>query len=332
MRFRHLDELRKLVRNNFIEANIARSRIVYRGISDLRQSFKQGTKFFPIPIGEIREALLQMGISQGDTLHVESSLSRLCEGSLIAEFDAVPNPVAYASGVIQMFMDLVGDEGTIIMNTDSLSRDVVTRIWAGSHGPDTIFDYTRLPSHRGLISDIFRKRADVIRSVHPWYNVTAWGKHAKEMVKDHHKSTPYAMDIHSPWYRLKDMHGKVILLGRTFGAGNPMLRLVEYVHPDEFPRGIFLDKPLKMRFVDRDQQIKMIDVKLRAPLWWHGTSGVERYCHYINQRYGVYRIKEFQNSARVVCYDAKAQYEAVYEEMTKNVTWYDPQFWQPGSN
>ena len=228
-----------------------------------------------------------------------------------------------------MLLELVGPRGTLLMSTDFqrpggwLKRLVVD----GPIDAD-IFVPARSPSRRGVISELFRQLPGSIRSVHPYYNVTAYGPLAKELVGEHHLSTPYVQDQHSPWYKLTTVGARVALLGRTFEVNSP-IHLVEFLHPQEFPRPIYMQRPVTMHWEDSEGR-HPIDVFLHTS----GAPGASffvpeslfKFSAYLQERYGIYRIRDFHGGVQVVTYDAHEQYEAYLREMKAGVTWYDPEF------
>lgn len=216
--------LRSLVSRQLDPANLERLKIVRRCLADLRDSYRAvargaGAATGTVGIADIKAALVDMGIRAGDVVHVHSSASHLMAGT---------RSIRLAGQVVRMLVELVDESGTLLMNTDAL-RDG----WDHALSRE-VFDYATWPSRRGLISEVFRRRRDVVRSVHPWYNVTAWGRRAVELVGEHHRSSPYAMDEHSPWYKLNQVDGKILLLGNGY-RNNSLVHLVEYLYPDEFP-------------------------------------------------------------------------------------------------
>lgn len=305
--------------------------ILTRAFRDIRQTFRPPSPMtFPIGLDELRDACTELGIRTGDIVHVHTSVSHLMRGSGVPPRRPVAGNRSYAKAIVDLLIDMVGPAGTITMGTDFDRPDGwFKRMVAGQELPGDVFDASRHPSNRGLVSEYFRKRPDVIRSVYPFYNVTAWGRHAKELVQDHERSTPYAQDVHSPWAKMTSMGAKVLLLGRTFDI-NSLVHLVEYLHPDEYPRPLFMNRPVSMGYVDGSGVRRNVDVLLHIG----GSTGgalftpqaLFKFGAYINERYDVYRIRHFSPEVDVVCYDAVAQYEAFYREMKRNVTWYDPQF------
>ncbi len=139
---------------------------------------------------KLKEALLKLGLNKDDTVLVHSSLSSLgyVEGG--------------ADTVIDTLLDVLSN-GTLLM--PALSYSTVTE-------ENPVFSINNTQSCVGLISETFRKRAGVIRSMHPTHSVCAMGKYAKEILSHHINSeTPVGED--SPFALLPKYHGKILMLG-----------------------------------------------------------------------------------------------------------------------
>jgi len=303
--------VRSLVSRRLDPATLERLKIVRRCLADLRDSYRpvaRGADRSPVGIADVRAALVDMGIRAGDIVHVHSSASHLVAGT---------QSIRLAGEVVRTLVELVGETGTLLMNTDAV-RDG----WDHALSRE-VFDYATWPSHRGLISEVFRRRRDVVRSVHPWYNVTAWGRRAVELVGEHHRSSPYAMDEHSPWYKLNQVEGKVLLLGNGY-RHNSLVHLAEYLHPDEFPRPVFLNRPVVMRYTTWERKVAEMPVMLHAHVWKHSAEA--RFAEYLQAKYGFYQVRHLASGASLVCYRASDQLEAIRREMKQDVTWYDLRF------
>ena len=92
-----------------------------------------------------------------------------------------------------------------------------------------------------------------------------------------------------------------------------------------------MNRPVQMGYLDYSGRRQNIDVRLHcsgAPgsSLFNSPQSQFEFGEYINSLYGIYTIKQFQDDVRIVCYDAKAQYEACLREMRRDVTIYDPQF------
>lgn len=143
---------------------------------------------------ELEEALRnELGLKKGDRIIVASSF-----GYLNASFSP--------QEVVQLLMNIVTEEGTIMMpyyppmNSDE---------WAKGNN---IFDMKETKSGMGVITNVFSKMPNVLKSIHPIKAVCVWGKDAVEIVEEHEKaSTPFYWD--SPYGKILKKGSKSIGLG-----------------------------------------------------------------------------------------------------------------------
>src|ERR1700694_888030 len=69
----------------------------------------------------------------------------------------------------------------------------------------------------GLITELFRRSPDVLRSVHPTHSVALWGAGAKDISDGHHLAqTPCGRG--TPFIGLLERGGKILLLGVDIGS------------------------------------------------------------------------------------------------------------------
>lgn len=149
-------------------------------LSKLRYKEKYGTE-------DLKNAMKQCGIGQGDIVLVHSSWRSF--------YNYFGNP----EDVIEAILDIVGSQGLVLMP---------------SYGQDkTFFDVDNTPSKAGVISEVFRKRADVKRSCCSHFSVAAWGTRAEGIISAH-KNSQYGFDEHSPCYKITQIEdAKVLFLG-----------------------------------------------------------------------------------------------------------------------
>jgi aminoglycoside 3-N-acetyltransferase len=131
---------------------------------------------------DIKFSLELMDIKKGDVMIVHSSLSSM--GYIQGGADAV----------IDALLETVGDEGTIVMST--------LTGWADH------FDVNTTPSAVGKISEVFRKRYNAYRSLHPVHSVAAIGKHAKYITEGHDKCET-GCGPGTPYYKIRELDGKM---------------------------------------------------------------------------------------------------------------------------
>lgn len=157
-------------------------------------------RFFRFDRDGLAALLTQLGLRAGDTVLVHTSYGRF-EGFTGTAVD-----------VIEVIQQQVGPSGTIVMPTLPFRGSAVGYAKLGQ-----ITDLGRAPSTTGLVTEIFRRMPDVVRSIHPTHSVAAWGRHAEALVREHHRaSTPCGTG--TPYLRLLDYDGKVLFLGASARA------------------------------------------------------------------------------------------------------------------
>lgn len=157
-------------------------------------SFLKGGNKKKTTLKEFENAIRkELGIKKGDRIIVASSF-----GYLNADYSP--------KEVVQLLMDIVTEDGTIMMpyyppmNSDE---------WAKG---DNVFDMAETKSGMGVITNVFSKMPNVLKSVHPIKAVCVWGKDAAEIVEGHEKAaTPFYWD--SPYGKLLKKGCKSIGLG-----------------------------------------------------------------------------------------------------------------------
>jgi aminoglycoside 3-N-acetyltransferase len=178
----------------------------------------------PIAVAELRQRLIDLGVTPGRTLWVQSSWN---------EFFNVP---MRPSEVIDLLRDLLGPDGTLAMPAFPIDHD-----------PAKVFLVDRAPVYTGLLCEIFRRTAGVKRSIHLGSSVCAIGPNAEFLIRDHHLTAmPWGKD--SPFCRLMEVDARMIGLGAGFNFMTP-LHAVECLLYDEVPffRKVF-DGTIKYRW------------------------------------------------------------------------------------
>ena len=162
-------------------------------------------------VRRIAENLLSVGLRRGGVLLVHSSLSSMGTGQIPGGPETV----------IQGLLEALGPEGTLLMPALSYEYVLPTRPY---------FDVHQTPSNVGAIPEFFRTRAGTQRSVHPTHSVCGVGP-AVDALLDQHLSDSTPCGQHSPFRRLRDHAGQILMLGCGLWPNTSMHGIEELVEP-----------------------------------------------------------------------------------------------------
>ena len=177
----------------------------------------------PITLTQLRSDLRSIGLCEGDTVIVHSSLS-----SLGWVCGAAPT-------VVDALMKTVTETGNVVM--PAFSNDYADpSTWEHQSIPEKWVEIIRneMPPYRpevtpatemGAIPECFRQYPMAKRSQHPMSSFAVWGAEAQYIIENH--SYSYRLGEDSPLARVYDLDGKVLLLGVGFDK-NTSLHLAEY--------------------------------------------------------------------------------------------------------
>lgn len=151
----------------------------------------------------LTENLYSIGINPQGTLLVHSSTKA------IGEVDGG------AETVLNACMDYLRD-GLLVFPTHT---------WHANNNKNHIYNPATEPSCIGLLTNLFRRRKGVLRSLHPTHSVAALGKDADEFIAGEElRHTPCSRD--GVYGRLYDRRAQVLFLGCTLKS-NTIIHGVE---------------------------------------------------------------------------------------------------------
>ncbi len=163
----------------------------------------------PITKEDILTAFQSVGLANGSAVMVHTSLSRLgyvCGG---------------AQTVIEALIETVGEEGTIMMPTqswknldpeDGVHGDVEREHWQIIRDNWPVYDKRMTPTNTmGAVAEMFRSWPGTLRSDHPARSVAAWGRYAEYLTANHDFSDIFGES--SPLAKLYALDGDVLLIG-----------------------------------------------------------------------------------------------------------------------
>lgn len=181
------------------------------------------------------------GIQKGDILFIHSSLKGLgfIEGGPLT--------------IIEALKTILGNEGTLIFPVFTIDMSMEKTLLNSNH----LFNPKTSLSTVGSITNSFLKEENTFRSLHPTHSVAAWGKHAKEIVKDHHLAkTNFGKG--TPFGKFLDLNGKLMGLGINY-ANVTFYHTFEDLNLELFPQ-VYLPEPIKTKIKGYDHEIIELDV------------------------------------------------------------------------
>ncbi len=217
---------------------------IKRGYKSLRRSYHRVTEAWTAD--DLATLLRRLGIGAGDTLMVHSAFGKF------TGFHGTPRDV------VETLQALIGPEGTLLMPTMPFRGTAVQYA-----GENQVLDVRDTPSAMGIITETFRHMPGVRRSVHPTHPVAAWGAGAAEMIRDHHEAaTPCGRG--SPFARLPDRNGKILLLGAGINSMTYFHAMEEDLEP-RMPFSPMTRETFVLRARDRDGNVVETTTRLYDP-------------------------------------------------------------------
>lgn len=139
---------------------------------------------------DIIDVLICSGVKPGRPIIVHSAYSNLYN------YEGTPNEL------IDAILDYLGPEGTLCMPSFPEDR----------RNPDKIFDVNNSPSAAGYLTEVFRKREGVKRSLNKLHPVCALGKDA-DLITSSHVNSKICFDKLSPFYIIGELGGYIVNIG-----------------------------------------------------------------------------------------------------------------------
>lgn len=172
----------------------------------------------------ISVGLTKKDVKPGDVVLVHSSLKSLSANRIEAK------------DVIEALLNHLTEEGTLLM-------PALSYMTVNENNPE--FSINDTPSCVGKLTEVFRTKPGILRSLHPTHSVCAKGKYAKEITKFHFKDTT-PVGKHSPFSLLPEYDGKLLFLGCGLRPNTSMHGVEELVNAP------YTLKPTKTKFIVKD--------------------------------------------------------------------------------
>jgi amino acid adenylation domain-containing protein len=200
-----------------------------------RQYFKSKSsftkRFLSYSPAQLEEKLREIGLTEADTVYMHNA------------FNAFNGFSGGPQQIIDCILNVIGDSGNLLM---------VSMAYTGStedylKGVKT-FDVIKAESSMGIITEIFRRKKNVVRSLNPAHPILAFGPDAKWITSDHDK-TLYSCGKGSPFEKITKLNTKAFFFDVSFRTGT-FFHYLEDKFKDCSPVQLYDDEPLENTVID----------------------------------------------------------------------------------
>jgi aminoglycoside N3'-acetyltransferase/malonyl CoA-acyl carrier protein transacylase len=188
-------------------------------------------RFFSYQPSQLEEKLREIGLTDADTVYMHSA------------FKAFNGFSGGPQSIIDCILNVIGDSGNLLMVSMPYAGFTVDYLKAGK-----TFNITNTESSMGIITEIFRRKKGVLRSLNPAHPVLAFGPDAEWIISDHEK-TMYSCGKGSPFEKILELNAKAIFFDVPFGKMT-FFHFLEDKFKDCSPIKLYDDEPLECTVID----------------------------------------------------------------------------------
>jgi amino acid adenylation domain-containing protein len=188
-------------------------------------------RFLSYQPDQLKEKLRRIGLAEADTVLMHSA------------FNAFNGFSAGPKQIIDCILNVIGNAGNLVMVSMPYTGATVEYLKANQR-----FDVVKTESSMGIITEIFRRRKDVLRSLSPAHPVLACGPDAQWIVSDHEK-TPYSCGKGSPFGKIVKLDAKAFFFDVPFRT-TTFFHYLEDRFKDSSPVALYDDEPVESTVID----------------------------------------------------------------------------------
>jgi aminoglycoside 3-N-acetyltransferase len=183
---------------------------------------------------DLSRFLARIGVQPGDTLMLHSSWRPL------NGYKGTPAQFCAA------LREHLGPEGLLVMPSHTYHNQSSAEFLAGGKP----MDVRRSPSAMGLLTEVFRRNKETVRSLSPTHPLLAWGQDAQAFIADHEK-TDRPFGPASPFARLLERNALLLCLDVGFSSIT-FTHFVEDRLQDTLPFPLYEAEPMTGTVIDRE--------------------------------------------------------------------------------
>jgi aminoglycoside 3-N-acetyltransferase len=191
------------------------------------------TTFRSYDRSDLLSALRALGVQPGDTVMLHSAWSREhgFQGTV--------------GDLVDTFVEAVGPGGHLLMVTLPYRNAALDWLESGRR-----FDVRKTPSMMGMVSEVFRRREGVLRSVHPTHPIAVFGPHAARFVAGH-PNRVHPCGPGTPFDELARADGRVVFLDVPIDTFTFFHYLEHLVH-ETLPFPLYTETTYEATVIDAD--------------------------------------------------------------------------------
>ncbi|CAN5491453.1 aminoglycoside N3'-acetyltransferase [soil metagenome] len=200
-----------------------------------------------IPENQLLNNLKAIGLKEGDSVLVHSSMSK------IGLLEKGPETL------IDSLLAIIGKEGTLLMPAFPAKGRNKDYLIANAS-----FDILKTPSNMGVVTECFRTLPGVKRSFHPTDSVCALGPLADYYTNSHFgELTPYSKN--SPFRKLCTKNGKILMLGTTLNGACTNLHTLEDAVDFKYP--VYDNTLFTVEMMNEQGEKSIMKTKVHNPVY-----------------------------------------------------------------
>jgi aminoglycoside 3-N-acetyltransferase len=195
---------------------------------------------------ELLAALRGLGAVPGDALMLHSA------------FGAAHGFRGSIEQLTEVFIDAVGPDGHLLMVSlpyRSSSFAYLSKL--------KVFDVRKTPSMMGLVSEMFRRRPEVLRSLHPTHPVLVRGRNAAAFVEGHPECL-FPCGPGSPFDKLAEANGLVVFFNVAFD-NYTFFHYLEHMVSSRLPFPLYTEETFDAQVLDAAGRPRTVKTYVFAP-------------------------------------------------------------------
>jgi aminoglycoside 3-N-acetyltransferase len=188
-------------------------------------------RFLSYTPSQFEEKMKEMGLTDGDSVYMHSA------------FNPFNGFLGGPLSIIDCIINVIGSSGNLMMvsmPSTEFTGDYLSRV--------NTFDVIKTESSMGIITEIFRRKKDVLRSLSPAHPILAFGPDAKWVISDHEK-TMYSCGKGSPFEKILELNAKALFFDVPFWTMT-FFHFLEDKFKDLSPIELYDDDPIESTVID----------------------------------------------------------------------------------